>query len=367
MINVIPDGAISLPVKAEEVTAQWLGEALSFNYPGVEVTALDADIPVWGTGTKIRVRPQYNQVGQKLGLPPSLIIKGGFAEHRELMEDTYIHEVRFYRDLRPQLDINVPACFFAGDDSANKQHIVILEDLNLRAVDFCRVQKPLSFEQARQFLDGQARYHARWWNDPALTEGELAWLGLWDVLPDPPHGAYAHSRLEADTWGSIIKLPRAVALPRQFLDLDWMKRALGVLSEFCREAADTCFLHADHHLGNLYFDADGTAGVLDWQSPSRGHWSHDVTYFIVSALDIADRRKWDKALLAYYLARLEHYGVTNPPDFDSAWEAFRLQIIDGLYYWLVNPEEFQIEINNCAVAPRFAMAALDVDTPALIK
>jgi hypothetical protein len=33
-----------------------------------------------------------------------------------------------------------------------------------------------------------------------------------------------------------------------------------------------------------------------------------------------------------------------------------------LYYWLVNPIEFQAELNNCAVAPRFALAALDHHT-----
>lgn len=367
MIRVIPDGAIKLPVKVEDITASWLTEALSSNYAGVEVVSLDAEVPVWGTGTKIRVRLQYNQAGIDQGLPASLIVKGGFAEHRELMEDVYIKEVRFYRDLRPKLDINVPACFFAAHDSSVHQHIVILEDLNLRNVDFCRVQKSLTFDQAQQFLDGQARYHARWWNAPALADGELDWLQLWDPLPATADGDYARSRLEPDTWASITELPRAVGLPRQFLDLDWMERALAKLSAFSREAQDCCFLHADHHLGNLYFDADGTAGVLDWQSPTKGHWSHDVTYFIVSALDIADRKKWDKALLSYYLERLKCYGVKEPPSFEAAWEAYRLQIIDGLFYWLVNPEEFQAELNNCAVAPRFAMAALDVDTPALIE
>lgn len=366
MLKAIPDGAINLPVRVVDITASWLTAALSSNFPGVEVLSLSAESPVWGTGTKIRVRPEYNQVGIDFGLPASLIVKGGFAEHRELMEDVYINEVRFYRDLRPRLDINVPACFFAGNDYAAKQHIVILEDLHRRDVDFCRVQKSLSLDQARQFLDGLARIHARWWNDPALVEGEFDWLRLWDPLPDSINGAYARSRLETDAWASIVKLPRAVAIPRQFLDLDWMRRALAALKAFSLKARDCCFLHADHHLGNLYFDADGTAGVLDWQSPHKGHWSHDVTYFIVSALDIADRRKWDKALLSYYLERLNHYGVVTPPNFDEAWEAYRLQIIDGLFYWLVNPEEFQEELNNCAVTPRFAMAALDVDTSSLV-
>ena len=366
MNTAIPDGSINLPVKIDQVTARWLSEALSANYPGVEVISMQAEMPVWGTGTKIRVRPEYNEAGHKAGLPPSMIVKGGFADHREMMEDVYICEVRFYRDVAPKLDINVPKCFFAADDSSVKQHIVILEDLDLRGVDYCRVQKSLTFDQARQFLDGQARYHARWWNDPTLSEGELGWLRLWDPLPDLPDGAYAWSRLDPDVWASGIALPRGAALPKIFLDRDWMERALRKLKAFTWQCKDECFLHSDHHLGNLYFDADGTAGVLDWQSPRKGHWSHDVTYFLVSSLDIADRRKWDKALLAYYLERLAAFGVVNPPGFEEAWEAFRLQLIDGLFYWLVNPEEFQVEVNNCSVAPRFAMAALDVDTYSLI-
>lgn len=358
---------IRLPVAIGGISAGWLTEVLSSRFVGVEVIGLEVDIPVQGTGTKIRVRPRYNQAGIEQNLPASLIVKGGFAAHREAMENVYDNEVRFYRDLLPKLDINAPLCFFAGNDYDAKQHIVILEDLNLRNVNFCRVQKPLSYEQARQFLDGLARLHARWWNDPALTEGDLGWLGLWDPLPESSNGDYARSRLEPDTWASIITLPRAVGLPQRFLDLEWMKRALARLSTFSQEASDICFLHADHHLGNLYFDADGTAGVLDWQSPHKGHWSHDVTYFIVSALDIADRQKWDRALLSYYLERLACHGVKSPPGFEAAWQAYRLQIVDGLFYWLVNPEQFQAELNNCAVAPRFAMAALDVDTYGLVN
>ena len=30
---------------------------------------------------------------------------------------------------------------------------------------------------------------------------------------------------------------------------------------------------------NLYFDAAGAAGVLDWQSMRQGPWAHDLTYF----------------------------------------------------------------------------------------
>ena len=122
-----------------------------------------------------------------------------------------------------------------------------------------------------------------------------------------------------------------------------------------------CLLHGDFHLGNLYFDADGTPGVLDWQSTRRGPWAHDFTYFLVSALDMAERREWEKPLLRHYLQQLALHRV-QPPTFDAAWDCYITQIVYGLYYWLVNPVEFQAELNNCAVAPRFALAALDHDT-----
>ncbi len=41
-------------------------------------------------------------------------------------------------------------------------------------------------------------------------------------------------------------------------------------------------------------------------------------------------------------------------------------LIVALFAALVNPVEFQVEVNNCAVAPRFAFAAIDHDTFALL-
>jgi len=136
---------IKLPVRVEDITADWLGEALSVGHPGVAVRSARAVDVLWGTGTKVRLQVEYNDKGRAAGLPPILIVKGGFAEHRELMEECYLLEVRFYRDLLPQLGLNAPKAYFAGDDAANKQHIVIMEDLNLRGVTFCRVQNHLTF------------------------------------------------------------------------------------------------------------------------------------------------------------------------------------------------------------------------------
>ena len=51
-----------------------------------------------------------------------------------------------------------------------------------------------------------------------------------------------------------------------------------------------CLVHGDSHLGNLFFEADGTPGYLDWQSPMRGVWALDVGYFMGTGMTIEDRR-----------------------------------------------------------------------------
>jgi hypothetical protein len=290
------------------------------------------------------------------------MVKGGFGQHRELMADIYALEVRAYRDVLPRLDIEHPACWFAADDPENRQHLLVLEDLALRGVKICRVQQTLSFDETAGFLDTLAQVHAKWWgSDEFQPNGEFGDLQRWETLPDLPAGTYQWGQLQPQTWEALMALPRGCAVPRAFHDRQRMQRALLALQEFDKRGV-SCLIHGDPHLGNLYITADGKPGVLDWQSYRSGPWHHDVAYFMVSSLDIVDRRRWERALLSLYLEKLRLHGVKDVPTFDEAWDAYRRQVIDGLYFWMVNPVAFQAEENNCAVAPRFAMAALDLES-----
>ena len=84
---------------------------------------------------------------------------------------------------------------------------------------------------------------------------------------------------------------------------------------------------------------------------------------MVSALDPPDRRAWEGELVDRYIAGLRRRGVAAPPDQAEAWSAIRAHIVYGLFYWMVNPVEWQAEVNNCSVAPRFAWAAVDHQAP----
>lgn len=348
----------ALPLTVEAIDADWLTAALRERHPGIAVTSVVRDAALQGTGTKVRVHVEYDAAGRRAGLPRTLIVKGGFSAHRELMYDVYELEARFYGSLAPTLGMRVPECYYAAFDATVRQGIVILEDLDARGVRFCRVQQPMDFAQARAQLEQLARLHAYAW--PGRTNAAPAWARPHDPLPEGTEGAYQRGQLVPEVYAHYMGLPRGVAVSRLFHDRDRMEAAMERLRVIDRESP-RCLLHTDPHLGNLYFDADGAAGVLDWQSVRVGPWAHDVCYQLVSSLDIADRPRWEDPLLNAYLEALRRHGVT-PPSFDDAFEAYRLHHVYGLYYWLVNPVEFQVEVNNCAIAPRFAAAALDHGT-----
>jgi hypothetical protein len=352
---------MALPLTTDAVTCAWLSQAIGERYPGVAVLAAEPRETLWGTGTKLLLDVAYNRAGVAAGLPMQLCVKGGFADHREAMLFLYQLEARFFAELAPRLDIRVPRCLYAGSDGG--QGIVILEDLHAAGATFCRVQQPLTRARTIDFLDGLAALHARFWNSPELDDPvELGWLVRHDPLPDDATGDYGRGQIEPESWGRTMALPRALALPNVCRDRVRMHAALQALRRF-GAGGPTCLIHADAHLGNLFVDREGRAGFLDWQSARKGHWAQDVAYFLISALDPLDRRAWEHDLVRHYLDALARAGCADPPDEATAWEAIRAHIVYGLFYWTVNPVEWQVEVNNAAVAPRFAWAAVDHDAP----
>lgn len=351
----------ALPLLPEQVTPAWLSSALASNFPGTVVEQLDVEDILWGTGTKMMVRVRYNEAGRGAGLPARLCIKAGLAEHRELVKFCYQTEARFFAEIAPQLSIGLPRCFFAAADA--DQGMVVMEDLRSAGARICRVQEPMGRDEAMAFLQDLAALHARWWNSPVLEdEGELGWLMRHDPLPDAAWGDFGRRQLEPDVWAHYMSLPRSLGIPRTCRDRANMHEALQALRRY-GHTGPTCVIHGDAHLGNMYLGSNGGPGFLDWQTARRGHWAHDVTYFYVSALDPLDRRAWERDLIRDYLGTLAAHGVAGVPSEAEAWEAIRAHVCYGLFYWMVNPVEWQAEENNAATAPRFGWAAVDLEAP----
>jgi len=236
------------------------------------------------------------------------------------------------------------------------QGIVALEDLRARDVTFARATRPMTPEQVAAGLDTLARLHGETWGRHVPGPGA------------PPLLMARSSNAIWDAW--FAELPQMFAAPRAFaapVALHDPER-LRVAVRAYRTAAHhdpKCLVHGDPHIGNAYIERDGTVGFLDWQTIAIGTWTHDVNYFIVSALDLPDRRAHERDLLGGYLKSLASYGVPVPGS-GEAWESYRRATVYGFICWLCNPDIWQPPDVNAATFARFGMAMLDHDTYAAI-
>lgn len=116
-------------------------------------------------------------------------------------------------------------------------------------------------------------------------------------------------------------------------------------------------LHGDTHFGNTYLLPNNRVGMLDWQLVNRGRWAHDVTYMLMTALDVEARRSHDRDLLDYYLEKLREAGVVD------AWELYRRTAIWGFMLgWFICPVENYGEEILRANLDRLATALEDLQT-----
>lgn len=350
------------PASPAQLTPEWMTWALGQKYPGTRVTAVDVVDVMAQTATKVRIRLRYNAAGEAAGLPSTMIVKGPFGKNVDDMEHTFTHEMWAYRDLVSDIGLNTPACYFAGKQGRNP--VWVLEDLAAPDCVFSGPHRPMSFDEAASVLDMLARLHARYWESPQLADdGPLSWV-LRTVTGW--HLDYMKMVLQPKNWAFYTSLPRGTAVPYALKsDPARLDRALDAQWAFHRTKPQTLG-HGDAHTANVYFNRKG-GGLIDWEM-RRCPWFHDFTYFIVSSLDLVDRRKWDRALLLHYLERLKGHGVPTP-DFDDAFNCYRREILYGYVLFITNGDgmQFWSEAANATVAVRFAMAADDYDSLAAIE
>ncbi len=351
-----------LPIAIEEIDRDWLTAALRTRAPGVAVRACEIVDMKRGTCTKIRLRLHMDNAGRDAGIPETVVLKGGFEPHSRDMAIMHEREARGYRDVFPLLKLPTPACFFADYAASQRQGIVIMEDLAARGVIFCDPLRPHSHEQVARRLGVLAHYHAQTWDSPDFVTGGR-WDWLEDVIATTPK--YYAPYLEPEHWERFVNAPRGAAVAKRFLDRDWIRDTFGRMLTLSRRVPQV-LVHSDTHLANLYWDRNGAPGFFD-SLPGRSPPMEEIAYHVVCALDLADRRRWEGALVRHYLDELARHGVANPPGFDDAMRQFGAFMARGFIIFLFNESFFQDEAINTAYTARFSAAMLDHDTRGLLS
>lgn len=347
-----------LPTAIADITPQWLEAALRERSPGIAVRDAEVLDVNHGTCTKIRIRLDLDAAGKAAGIPERVILKGGFEAHSRMMDYMHEEEVHAYADVAPLSPLRFPACYFAGFDATAKQGIVIMEDLVARGVTFLHPQRPDHPDAVARRLTMLARHHAMTWESPDIRPG-----GRFDWATNIADTTYFSTVLTPEIWQGYVDSARGAAASVCFHDLDWMKTAIDRLNRFGRTLPNM-LIHGDTHLGNLYVDLDGEPGFFD-SLPHVAPSMFEISYHITGALDVPERRRHERALVAHYRDELIRCGVAAP-SLEELMHQFGCYLANGYAIFLVNASEFQPEAINTAYTARFSSAMLDHDTIGLL-
>jgi Phosphotransferase enzyme family len=368
----------ALPVilrSPDDVTPEVLTSLLRRHDPEILVTDVTVRHAWQGTTSHLHLEVSYADPGSLL--PRHLFLKTQLSTVHDLPDAVDVSlseggggtvllddETRFYRDLRPDLNVETMTTYFSEHLDGPSQFLILGEDITLRGAQVPDAVAGLSVEQVDELLRTLSQVHAPFWGSPRLAGGgDLSWL------QHPVSGGFADF-LRANGF-AIIRAFLEIPYKKEHLDaagtdMDSLEAAFWTLQE--RVARDPItVLHGDPHPRNTYGLPDGRMGVLDWQLVRRGSWSHDVGYAMIGALPPDLRRAHERELLDDYRGRLLGAGVDQVPDRDQMWTAYRESPAWGFCMWAITPDQmYSVDIVS-AVLGRFAEAYSDLGTGALLR
>lgn len=294
---------LPIPLAPSDVTPAWLTAALHESaapaLAHAEVTAVTTSHVQSLTSTMHRLHIEYattdpayprTLIWKQSSIDPA--VRTAFGHFRG---SGYEREVTFYRDVAPRIATRVPRCYLAQYDEATDEHVLLLEDLGPthHAGDLLHGMRA---EDAAAALHELALLHCAEWGVPAPTAP-----GAFDAA----RAFFLESLELARPYLDDIVGVEAVLALDAFADvlMPWALRL---------NARPQTVIHADTHPGNMMFpteSGDGRVALVDWQGWRTGPAMRDVGRCLVLMLDVEDRRRAERALIAGYCTVLRSHGA----------------------------------------------------------
>jgi hypothetical protein len=304
-----PQG-MRVPARPSEINAEWLRACLrdagvlgaSDRVAGFELERIGQGRGFAGQIARVVLR--YEPVS--VNAPATLIAKFACDNVRtkEMMRslDGYAREVRFYRELAPEIGLGTPRCYFAHYDPAAHECCLLLEDLApAESVD--RGQG-YSLEQAQLVLEQLAAMHARHWN----RVEHLDWLQVDAALFANLRAGFMKG-LPGLVERYRTQYPTLVRVAEQFVPF---LSGDEVLTQARRPPLTLA--HGDIHIDNIFLPSTrgGRFAIIDWQSVAVSRFgTNDVARLLCMGMRPEQRRRHERALLRHYHRALCAHGVRD--------------------------------------------------------
>jgi hypothetical protein len=365
-----PTNPNEVPASAARISPKWLEAVICDGTPGAKVLNVEIVGGSDGTNTRRALEVTYNDVGLAADLPRELFAKSATSIRTRIMNGRTTRgesEVRFYQSFRDRLNIEAPRAIYARFDRASGRMFILFPNMTVQGTKFLNPMHHVTREQAEGMIDLLATYQSAFWNHPELTT--KSWL----------LSTYDYQRLinvhaiPFEHCGAVGLQRAASVLPSELLAVGrkrlW-RLHMGSIERL--ERRPHTLTHYDMHVGNWYITADQRMGLTDW-SMRFGHWSADLTYMLLSALEIEDRRSWERDLLVRYRERLRQHSVPEVPSTEEIWDEYRRQAFHPLYFWLttigagVLQPDMQPDSISLINLKRMGQALVDLDSVRMIE
>jgi len=363
----VPDLA-DFPSRPEDLTAEWLTEALHANGVAATVTAFECTrIGTGQIGQNVRIRLSYAS-GAPDGAPLTLVAKfvspDPISRATGMAMGNYERERHFYRDLAPLLrerGMRLARCWAAEFDATREATVLVLEDL-APAEQGDQLQG-CTVDDAEVAIRQAAILHATFWESPLL--GTVEWLRD----PVDEERAAQLKALVAMMWPAFVDRYRERITPEAEALGDHL---VAVVDRWAlSRTGPFTITHGDYRIDNLLF-ADRPqrwAVAVDWQTPNPGVAGLDIGYFIGAGLLPDDRRAHEERLVHLWHDELLRLGVTGFT-WEQAWDDYRQGQFSGIIMAIVasmiTDRTERGDEMFWAMGGRHFIAALELDAASLL-
>ncbi len=275
---------LDIPERYEDVTAEWLTQALRAGGVLGEQTVSGFSIePISAArsrnGSLARISVSYD--GQSADLPKSLFAKfvSRIPANRERAadRDLFRTEIAMYANLGDMMPLNMPKMYFGFAKEGSDVAVILMEEIDGLSKAGLSVAEEWSLTKSEAFLALRelSGMHARWWGDESI--GEYRWL--LPVVCDRRRREY-HIYEEG-----CIRLRDVIEPALSPPEIQICDRLSGFLPTLMSELDQmpTTLCHGDYHAGNLLWDELGepsTVWAIDWQASAIGPAILDVSFLL---------------------------------------------------------------------------------------
>lgn len=333
---------IDIPSSKEQITTEWLVQALGESFPGVGRAIKGIDISEIGVGFGLmavlcRVKIEYTEATQQY--PSSVVVKMSSMDPASLKLakslDLYRREYVFYSEIQQVAKIRTPKLYCGSHDKKENRFFLVLEDLQtMKAVNQL---DGASSEQAIVAVKAIAKLHGQFWNRTDAKE-------LKDVYRMTPMNAAAiHFVYLSNVEGSIEKFGRYYTPQSEQIVRTIGRRATEFL--IGSGGTDETYTHGDYRLDNLFFDDNGECAAVDWQVSGTSNGFFDLAYFLTGSLEPATRREVERKAVRNYCEVLSD-SLPTPITFEEGWELYRQAILACLFTSVIVTGELDLSVDR---------------------